>query len=239
MKQIKRRGIRKEYMTYGHLMADTLSAGYGTAPADMLPEGLLRREYAWRKADIMSEFGVPLCISCGYAMIGAGTGAVLANIMYVAPGPVVALVALVTGSVAYIVTTKRQLQSLWTVEEYGEEEATEVRGLLPAPEVVKSVRLEIEEKRNGRTHSLKFLDLPISDHKLLALARHLVASKRFSRDVLEKASILTKDEYTEVKRILLNVGFLREIDRKGTTELTSAGKSMFTKLMQEYGDLSP
>ncbi len=231
-KRIVRRGYKRNANNFDQAM--TLPYNFNKEPPmnsmglpDIVPDGLLRREYAWRKADIMSEVAVPVCLAGGYAIIGASAGALLANMAGTDPMTASTVGALVTGAVAYAIITKRQLQSLWAIEEYGEEESEE-RPALPRP--TQHVQIEVTEMRNGRAASMRFLDLPISDKQLARMAMHLVGNgKNFSRDAM--SHILSKSEYPEVKRKMLSAGLLREIDRKGTAELTAAGKALLHKLL--------
>ena len=58
-KIIRRRGYVSEIQHFNSYVAQITppSQGWSGQPpgADTLPEGLLRREYAWRKAELMSE----------------------------------------------------------------------------------------------------------------------------------------------------------------------------------------
>ena len=45
--------IPQDFSPYGDFLKNTTANSQTTMPP--IPEGLLRREYAWRKADIMSE----------------------------------------------------------------------------------------------------------------------------------------------------------------------------------------
>ena len=96
---------------------------------------------------------------------------------------------------------------------------------LPAPPP--TVHVEIAERRATGT-ALKFLDLPITNELLARLAIHLHNGGVFSRDATAHI-FKSKEQYPETKRLLLSAGLLRELDRKGTVELTSAGKALFTK----------
>ncbi len=124
-----RRGYTRPQNSYPQMAAGALGAPH----LDETPAGLLRREYAWREAKITSEVIVPVSLSAGYAIIGASAGALLARAGGHDPATAATIGALLTGATAYAVITKRQLQSLWAVEEYGEETETETPIVTPAP----------------------------------------------------------------------------------------------------------
>jgi len=124
-----RRGYKRPQNNYSQLA----TAALGAPQLDETPEGLLRREYAWRAATVVSEIVVPFSLAGGYAVIGAGAGAILAQTGGQDAAPAAAIGALLAGAVSYAVITKRQLQSLWAIEEYGEETETEAPVMTPAP----------------------------------------------------------------------------------------------------------
>ena len=124
-----RRGYHRAAQSFDHALSPAVAGG---APnLDIIPDGLLRREYAWRKADIMSEVVVPFCLAGGYALIGAGVGALLGDAGGVDPLTLSLGCALGAGAIAFSVITKRQLQSVWMQEEFGEDIEEPV--LPPAP----------------------------------------------------------------------------------------------------------
>jgi len=224
--RVVRRGYVRNFSDFNAL-ADVV----GTAAAMQAepPAGLLMREYSHRAASIESEFAVPLFISTVNAAIAAVAAVAvgyLARSDYTAAAAV--LIAAATFGTSFYQTTKRQLDSIWTREEYGEEVIEPASApALPAPP--STVHIEIAEKRASGT-AMKFLDLPITDQQLARLAIHLHNGGTFSRDAT--AHIFAgKEQYPETKRILTGAGLLREVDRKGTVELTSAGKSLFAKVL--------
>ena len=191
------------------------------------PAGLLTREYSHRPASFESEFLVPFCIASVNATVAAITASaigLLAQSNHTAAAAL--LTAAVTFGLSFYSTTTRQLNSLWTREEYGEE-IIEPAGTAPPPP---PVRVEITEKAPSSI-GVKYLDLPLTQAQLNRLVIHLQNGGTFSRDAT--AHIFRgKEEYPETKRLLLNAGLLREIDRRGAVELTSAGRAILAKVLK-------
>jgi len=130
----RKRKIRRGYVRERQQFASAVTQIDATAALpEMTPDGLLRREYAWRKADFISEVLVPASIAGAYGVMGASWGAIAAVALRVSDVPAAAIFGgIVCGSAAFVVVTRRQLDSLWTIEEYGEEEIS-VAGPPPAP----------------------------------------------------------------------------------------------------------
>ncbi len=226
--------VKRGYVRNQHLFAHTITAdpqqAHTTVATFETPDRLERREYAWRSASLESEFAVPLCAAVG---CGVCTALLAGSVAYLGARPyTVTAVVLTFSSVSTVALWRfisRQLDSLWTIEEYTTETAApprKQRHYTPP----KEVQIEVAEMQHGRLAHMKFLDLPISDHQLQQLAIHVVANeKAFSRRSL-CPQILSRGEYETVRAKLHHAGFLRQIDNKGTVELTTAGRKMLSKL---------
>ena len=222
-KIIRRRGYRREYDEFHQAVAGM----YGHAPSDggaaAIPDGLLRREFAWRPANAVSEVFVPMSLAMGYAVIGAGVGALIGDAYAGNLWRFSGIGALVLGAGAFATITRQQLRSLWTMEEYGDEE-TETSPIASPP---RTVHVEItEQDERGRFRRMRFVDLPLTEQQYDRLTLHIINSREFSRDALTKASVCSQKTYPQLKAAMLAAGLIREIDRKGTVEITPAGRAM-------------
>jgi len=223
-KTIRRRGYVSEVTQFNSYVAqvNAASQGWSGQPpgADTLPDGLLRREYAWRKGDMTSEVVIPFCHSVGYAIIGAGMGVFVARLGGLPLGETVLLLGGTTFAFAFVVTTKNMLKSMWTVEEFGSEEVEEVKA-----EAAPSTPLRVEIVEGNKT---RFLDLPeyITDAKMHSVTTHcLLNGKAFSRRGLK--DILTQGEYESLFGVMVKAGLLRETGNGN--EITGAGRAVLGK----------
>ena len=223
-KIVRRRGYVSEVQQFNSYVAqvNAASANWSGQPVgqDALPEGLLRREYAWRKAELISEVVVPLCHSAGYGIIGAGAGVFIARLGGLPLGETVLLCAGVSFAFAFVVSTKNMLKSMWTVEEFGSEEVEEVKA-----EAAPSTAIRVEIVEGNKT---RFLDLPeyITDAKMHSVTTHcLLNGKAFSRRGLK--DILTQGEYESLFGVMVKAGLLRETGNGN--EITGAGRAVLGK----------
>lgn len=222
---VRRKGHVSEIHRFRDYVAQVNAAsqdwsGQPAAPAT-LPEGLLRREYAWRKGDFMSEVIIPLCHALGYGVIGAGAGWFLAHL-----GALPRLESMLGGggitfTCAYIITTRNMLRSMWTIEEFGSEEIEEIATRPPTPHV--PIRVDVVEgPKMHRVH----LPPQITEAQMHALATHCLLNQQpFSRRALK--DILTQTEYEELFSMMVNAGLLRT--NGNGNELTGAGRAILGK----------
>ncbi len=209
-----RRGYKREHDRYMHAVAGR--AGYMPEPASETPDGLLERRYAWRAASFTSEVLVPVTLAGGFAVTGAGAGYMLAEWRGAMIG------AGVAWGVSFAALVSHQLRSLWIEESFGEEE--EVAPQLPEP---RQVRVEVAQQDGaGKTRGLRWAELPISDTQYEHLRTYLLNHDRVNRDGLVDAGVCALHGYAPLKAALLAAGLIREIDGKGTAEVTPAGKAM-------------
>ena len=239
-KIIRRRGYVSEVTQFNSYVAqvNAASQGWSGQPpgADTLPDGLLRREYAWRKAELVSEVVVPVCHAAGYGVIGAGAGVFIARLGGLPLGETVLLCGGVSFAFAFIVTTKNMLRSMWTVEEFGSEEIEEEAKALTAP--AREVKITLENESGTHT---KFVDLHvarnpdklISESQLARLATHCVLNKRnFSRpELCQRKSILSQSEYAILRDDMLKAGLLREAGGNNTVELSPSGRAVLRSFL--------
>jgi len=203
------------------------AALFGERAAEMdTPPGLLTREWGHRAANLESEVFVPLSLA---SIGGLATSMVAACICWLGAvdAEVAGVATLGSGSAVFVVTlyniARRQLDSLWTREEYGED--------LPAPPPQlpepRRVRVEVAQQDGaGKTRGLRWAELPISDTQYEHLRTYLLNHDRVNRDGLVGAGACALHGYAELKAALLAAGLIREIDAKGSAEVTPAGKAM-------------
>ena len=211
---IIRRGYKREHHDYMHAVAG--AAGYMPEPVNVTPDGLLERRYAWRAASFTSEVLVPFSLAGGFALTGAAAGYMLAQWRGALVG------AGIGWGVTFAALVQHQLRSLWIEETFGEEEET--APALPAP---RTVRVEVaQHDGNGKLHGLRWAELPISDSQYEHLRTYVLNHDSISRAGLREAGACSHHQYAELKAALLAAGLVREIDSKGTAEITPAGKAL-------------
>ena len=238
-KTIRRRGYVSEVQQFNSYVAqvNAASQGWSGQPAqESLPDGLLRREYAWRKAELVSEVVVPLCHATGYAIIGAGGGVFIARLGSLPLGETVLLCGGVSFAFAFVVTTKNMLRSMWTVEEFGSEEVEEETKALTAPVREVKVILESVDGKHTRFADLHIAHNPdklISEQQLERLAIHCVLNKcNFSRpELCQKTRILSQSEYASLRDDMVKAGLLRAAGGNNTVELSPSGRAVLRSFL--------
>lgn len=241
---IRRKGYEPEsqhFRTYTAQM-NTVPQSWSGQPTttDDLPEGLLRREYAWRKGDFMSEVVIPFCHALGYGAIGSGAGLFIARLGGLPQFETILLCGGVTFASAYMVSTKNMLRSMWTIEEFGTEEIEESKASPHIPP--QEIKIELTEPRPGGGTRLRFLALHtnydperlITTDQLTQLATRCILNKEnFSRNTLtRKPRILSQSEYPTLRDEMLRAGLLRNAGGNNEVELSPAGRALLTRYLE-------
>ena len=226
-----RRGYVRDWRDFQQAMM--MLGGDRAAELDT-PPGLLTREWGHRAANVESEVLVPLTLSVvgGFA---AGVLAACTCCLAQFDSEAAGVLTLGSGSAVFVMAfyniARRQLDSLWTREEYGED--------LPAPPPAtaapdKQIRLEIANADSaGNLRGLRFADLPIDEKRFTKLCLHITNGGVVNRAKLTEIGICSQPDYPAFRSALLAAGIVAEVDGRGGVQVTRRGQSVATQFLAD------
>jgi len=189
-----------------------------------------------RVASLESDVAVPAAQTFISALVGglvASLGGGMAGLHPLTPGLVGAAAV---GAITWYVLLNEHRASLWELSgspaQQSEDKDEQVKRQYK-PEV----RVEIVERdaSSGGVKRMRWLDLPIDDENLPALARYLTRNGILSRRAV--ADFVRPEQYQELIDVLLNAGLarLRGNDPRAGVELTPSGRAMFRSVVEAGG----
>ena len=97
-----------------------------------------------------------------------------------------------------------------------------------------NVRVDITERHDGGMR-LRFLDVPIAEHKIITLARGVMNGRAFSeREWAGRGRPLSVSEFRELREQLFRANYMRWQDggRRQGVEFTAKGRALFRRLAE-------
>lgn len=230
----KKKKIRRGYHNNNNITYNSAVAAVDgfTSSALATPEGLLRREYMAFRASVVSELAVPAGIAIANGGLAASLVKLFADYYFIDDGAfwgVVAGIVVTWGAFAW--TTRRLINGLFVIEEYGDEEEEEEAGVAPIRVSQAAQRQHtpvIIERAAGKYDFVRF---GVADDAVAKVARHVLDGGEFTQVAIRKVAGQTA--YQTLRPEWLNAGMLREANERGKAELTPTGRAVLTQFLAE------
>jgi len=195
---------------------------YGLGAA--MPAGASwERRQPSRTAELAGDVLVPAM----QAIITGLVGAVVGGLVGGSPGAGLTSGAVVFG-LAWLVLLLDHRNALWVIERVtgADLDGDQVVGKPEAPPPT-TVRVELRERHNGGQR-LRWIDLPVGDDKLAAVAEAIQDGASFSRRGLSE--VLTQGDYDKLSGAMLGAGLLHDVGNKRI--LSGSGRAMLRQITE-------
>lgn len=142
----------------------------------------------------------------------------------------VVLVGATLGLLCGIIISSYRVLSLVQIsysESYRERERLQAQSKKQVHVQVQPVEISIwQETGNGATRQV----VEFQNYALLTqVAQHLLSGGDFNKRAM--SYLVNKNEYTDIRGELIGAGLAREVDGRGTTQITSSGRAVMRKLI--------
>jgi len=182
--------------------------------------------------DLIFEFVYPLAIAFFVASAIAVIASITHYFSFVLFFSVLTLVASVLYLVVFVMHTTKDI-AFSESEKYKQIAKVEKKlgQSLSSEAQVKCVRLELSENENGCAR-MRYIDFPgIDDKQLLGVAVHCLSNgNSFSKHSLD--GIISTTQYPRLCESFKLAGFVRDVDGRGTKELTPSAKHVLKRYIQ-------
>ena len=179
-----------------------------------------------RLADLRSDVGVPLAQA---AVTGVAIGAVVGGLA----GSVAAGLAASGGTftATWLLLLRDHRRALWAVERIINQDLDHNGVVGEPPPALPVVRVELAQRNNG-AESWRWLELPIDERKLGAVALAVRDGAPFSRRGL--AEVLSQTDYERLAAKMLSAGLLHDVGSNRRV-LSAAGRALMRRVVVAGG----